>query len=392
MNGYEHVVEPPSTPAPGWDEWHTVLGRTLYYDYDWQVNGRVVHRGSEPRDHITSVANRTATRLVREYAPQPGPFYLQLDQVAPHGALQHDPAGSCGRAPIPEPRDERLWARTELPASPSLNETDMGDKPAFLRSRPLLSEADLTNLRRRWRCALEALAGVDRGVARVYREVRDAGQLERTAFVFTSDNGQFYGEHRLPVGKVLPYEEALHVPLVISVPTAYREDAPRVARIGRPAANIDVAPTILDLANARPCAPAGCRTMDGRSVMPLVTGSGRWPAGRDMLIEYRVVRRGGLNPVCEFAGIRTRRDLYVEHYRVADPTTRECEDVTPARAERYDLRDDPFELDNLCYAGLQVNCPPGRRQLDLEGRLASLRDCAGIRGRDPRVAGRPFCE
>jgi hypothetical protein len=45
----------------------------------------------------------------------------------------------------------------------------------------------------------------------------------------------------------------------------------------------------------------------------------------------------------------------------------------------------------MCDAGLQENCPTGRRQRDLEDRLASLRGCAGIRGRDARVAGRPFC-
>jgi N-acetylglucosamine-6-sulfatase len=391
MNGYERFAAPPSTPAPGWDQWRTVLGTTRYYDYDWHVNGRVVHRESLAQDHVTNVTNRTATRLVRQYAPQPGPFYLQLDQTAPHGARQFDPAGSCGKAPIPEPRDERLWARAALPRPPSLNEAKIGDKPAFLRARPPLDDDALTNLRRRWRCALETLAGVDRGVARTDRAVRDAGQLGRTVFVFTSDNGQFYGEHRLRVGKVLPYEEALRLPLVIRVPTAYRGDASRIATVRRPVANIDLAPTILDLANARPCGAQGCRTMDGRSLMPLLTRSGSWPGGRDLLIEYRARNRGGLNPVCEFAGIRTRRDLYVQHYRLADPSTRECVDASPMPVERYDLTVDPFELENMCDAGLQENCPTGRRQRDLEDRLASLRGCAGIRGRDARVAGRPFC-
>jgi N-acetylglucosamine-6-sulfatase len=392
MNGYQSFNEPPSTPAPGWDQWYAVLSATRYYDYDWFVNGGVTRRGSDPSDHLTSVIHRTATRLVREHAPDPGPFYLQLDEAAPHGARQPDPAGNCGKAPIPEPRDEGLWRGVRLPMSPSFDETDVGDKPAFMRSRAPLGEIEVAKIRRRWRCALEALAGVDRGVARVYRAVRDAGQLKRTVFVLTSDNGQFYGEHRLRVGKVLPYEEALRLPLAIRVPRAYRGDARRIATIRRPVANIDLAPTILDLANASPCAAQTCRTMDGRSLMPLLTGLGRWRGGRDRLVEYGATRRGGLNPVCHFAGIRTRRNLYVEYYRVADPDTRECVEARPPQVERYDLVDDPFELDNRCDAGLQSSCPTDRRQLHLEGRLPSLRECAGIRGRDARVAGRPFCD
>ena len=31
--------------------------------------------------------------------------------------------------------------------------------------------------------------------------------------MFISDNGVFFGEHRIRSGKVLPYEEALHLPL-----------------------------------------------------------------------------------------------------------------------------------------------------------------------------------
>ena len=43
--------------------------------------------------------------------------------------------------------------------------------------------------------------------------MKDAGELRKTVFIFISDNGQFYGQHRLRSGKVLPYEEALHLPL-----------------------------------------------------------------------------------------------------------------------------------------------------------------------------------
>jgi arylsulfatase A-like enzyme len=176
------------------------------------------------------------------------------------------------------------------------------------------------------------------------------------------------------------------------VPPHYREAASRVPSVGRLVANIDIAPTVLDLAGAEPCRLRhGCRTMDGRSLMPLLTDSGRWPGDRGLLTEYREPDLPRYS-TCEFAGVRTRDDIYVEHYRVADPTTGRCVDQSPPQVELYDLAADPFELNNRCYGGSRANCRQDHLQADLDHRLAKLRVCAGIRGRDDRVDGRPFCE
>jgi hypothetical protein len=84
--------------------------------------------------------------------------------------------------------------------------------------------------------------------------------------------------------------------------------------------------------------------------------------------------------------------MFVQHYRVADPETGQCVDSVPAEAERYDLKSDPLELQNLCNRGLLARCPTGKHQLGLERRLAELRNCAGVKGRDRPVDGRPFCD
>jgi arylsulfatase A-like enzyme len=390
LNGYERTVHPNSVVAPGWEEWHTVLGSTAYYGYDLFVNGKVRHYGGRRGDHITHVLNRRAVRMVDKYAPKGHPFYLQLDQRAPHSGQQHDPYGRCGRAPMPMPADKRLFMDEGLPNPPSFNEADMRDKPSFLRSAPKLARDERRKVRKSWRCALASLRGVDRGVAKVYDAVKDAGELRKTVFIFTSDNGQFHGQHRLRTGKVLPFEEAMHVPLLIRAPKRYRDGAPRVGKVGRPVGNIDLAPTILDLAGARPCvAPGECRTMDGRSLMPLLRRSGRWPRARALLTEYRV-GDAGRYATCEFTGIRTRDNVYVRHTRVIQPGTSQC--VPADQRERYDLNRDPYQLDNLCFGGIGANCPPGAQQRDLELRLGQLRACAGVPGRDGRVGGRPFCE
>ena len=52
----------------------------------------------------------------------------------------------------------------------------------------------------------------------IFARVEAAGQLDNTYFVFMSDNGWLYGQHRLK-SKGYPYEEAIRVPLVISIAT-----------------------------------------------------------------------------------------------------------------------------------------------------------------------------
>ena len=391
LNGYVQFAHSPSRVAPGWSEWYTVLRPgTHYYDYQLGVNGHLRHRGHKPEDYVTRVLGKDAVHLIHAHAPQRRPFYLQLDERAPHVGLQKDPFGSCDRTSIPDRRDETRFKNAPLPHPPSFNEANMSDKPGFLSSAPPVSASNERTIRKHWRCALASLVGVDRDVGKVFRAVKQAGELYKTVFIFISDNGLFFGEHRIASGKVLPYEEGLRLPLAIRMPKRYLSGARRVPKVGKPVANIDLAPTILDLAGARPCLPKrNCRTMDGRSLMPLLTRSGGWPKDRGLLTEYQVADAGRY-ATCEFAGIRTRDNIYVRHSRVVDPATSKC--IPTDQRERYNLEKDPFELHNLCSGGSVASCPASAAQVNLEARLSRLSDCAGIAGRDQRVNGRPFCE
>jgi len=278
------------------------------------------------------------------------------------------------------------FRKTALRHPPSFNERHMADKPAFLRSAPRIDRETRAKLRGHWRCALASLVGVDRSVAAVHHALKRLEELDSTVFIYTSDNGLFYGEHRLARGKVLPYDEALRLPLAIDLPHGYG----RVRAVNEPVANVDLAPTILDLARARPCTPAGeCRTMDGRSLMPLLTGTGQWPQDRALLTEYQA-RSPGRYQTCDYDGIRTRRSIYVEHHSIVDPSEGTCRETLAL--ERYNLRRDPFELRNLCHGGEIGSCPAGARQADLEQRLQQFSQCAGIAGRDENVDSQPFCE
>jgi N-acetylglucosamine-6-sulfatase len=392
MNHYTQDLPNRTDVAPGWDDWQTTLSGVRYYNYSLSANGKLVKYGDQDSDYVTRVLTHKSVAAVRKYAPERKPFYLQVDQRAPHTAAGNRP-GRCGGGPKaryaePDPIDKDLFRRAKSPRPPSFNEANIADKPEFLRGTPRLDFDHRRKIRGKWRCALASLAGVDRSVGRIYKAVDDAGELGRTVFIFTSDNGLFYGEHRIEGGKVLPYEEALRQPLIIDLPKRFRDGGVR-RTIDEPVANIDLAPTILDLAGGRPCTPEGqCRTMDGRSLMPLLTGKGFWPNARNLLIEFRSPTPER-HKTCNFAGIRTARTVYVEHYSVGNPTTGQCQPTL--QVERYDLKDDPYELHNLCYGGLPTSCPTSQRQAELESDLQRLRDCAGIKGRDQRVDGRPYC-
>ena len=154
--------------------------------------------------------------------------------------------------------------------------------------------------------------------------------------VFTADNGFFHGEHRIPTGKMHIYEESIRVPLLMRGP-----GIPRGVDVGALAINADLAPTIVDVANASPGL-----VLDGRSLIPVAQQPGI-AQGRQLLIEQP-----------SFAAIRTQRYMYAEH--------------ETGEKELYDLNNDPFELrsrhDDPAYASIQAQ---------LAARLQELRSCAG---------------
>jgi arylsulfatase A-like enzyme len=251
--------------------------------------------------------------------------------------------------------------------------------PSFIRDRPKLTEEEIDKITEHYRCTLESLYGVDRGIGEIYGAIADAGELNRTVFVFTSDNGYFFGEHRIAKGKPFPYEENIHMPLTVRVPPRFRGGVPLVPGSGAPVANIDLAPTLLELGDAEPCIgrkQRNCRTLDGRSLMPLIDGRGRFPEQRGIALE---------RSSCDFRGVRWDQKVYVAWSEVG---TAGC---VPGEAEMYDLRDDPYQLNDLLPTA--DGSPRDELRRKLARKMRRLGTCSGIRGRDPRPpSGFHFCE
>jgi N-acetylglucosamine-6-sulfatase len=244
---------------------------------------------------------------------------------------------------MPAPRHRDAFAAEPLPVTPAFDEADVSDKPSFVQRRPRLSAEREAAMRELYQQELESLLAVDEGIVRVVGALREAGELEDTLIVFTSDNGFFHGEHRVPYGKVMVYEPSIRVPLVMRGP-----GVPAGARRRQLVTNADLAPTILEAAGAQ---PAG-RVPDGRSLFPLLGERGlAW--GRELLVEGAP----GFQAVA-YAALRNDRFVYAEHDN--------------GERELYDLRRDPHQLDNAIgerrYAAIEAR---------LAERLAALHACAG---------------
>jgi N-acetylglucosamine-6-sulfatase len=387
LHQFERVQKPKTKPAPGWDEWYTALEPRAYYNYKLYVNGGKEKFGDSDRDHLTEVLARTSVNLIRKYVPRDKPFFLELDQYAPHAGPGRG-KNQCLNAPVPSPGDEKLFKSADLPGPPSFNEEEIGDKPSFINNLPSLGNKAIAAIEKRYRCSLASLAGVDRGVKKIWRALGQTGERDNTVIVFMSDNGFFFGEHRLAKSKFRVYEEAVRVPLAIRVPQSLLGAAP-AGEVDQQVANIDIAPTLLELAGAEPCA-GDCRVLDGRSLLDLMAGNAvGYPQDRAIEIEFK--EKGvpsELSASCTFAAVRTATQILVEHTSVPEANGQSCRPAD--EVEHYNLADDPFQLDNLFPA--EPGSQAAQSQAALEQRLDQLRTCAGIEGRDPQPAGGFYCE
>ncbi len=392
LNAYVYSQQDPGAVAPGWMQWHTFTDPNSYYSAPFAQNGSFGETGTRPRDHTTSVINRYATKMVRRYVPRKRPLFMVVDQFAPHRSGGPSLVDRC-TAPGPEPAfaDRDAFADAPLPQPPSFDEPDVSDKPSFIQARSVLDAPRRAALERTYRCTLASLQSVDRGVGEIWKALGEAGERKNTALIFTSDNGLYFGEHRLSFEKIIPYRESLEVPLAMRLPASAKPRPARGATVPDLVANVDLTATILDLAGADPCrAKRDCRTLDGRSLLGLAAGNrDGWPADRAIPLELDTEgRNADANSSCAYQGVRTASQIYLRHTSVANG---EGECAPADEEERYDLTTDPFQLQNQAFAPAD---PAGEAlaQAALQARAADLHRCAGIKGRDRRSGSRPFCE
>ena len=313
---------------PEFDYWVSFFrGESAYIDPRLNNNGT----WSTYKGYITDILGDDVIQFLDQAAKQPRPFILYFAPNAPH-----QPA-------TPDPIDANKL--TNLPAwrPPSFNEADVSDKPQWLQYK-LLTPQEITQDDKFRRDQLLTLIALDRADAKIFDAMRQNGQLDNTVIIFLTDNALFWGEHRMTQKDSL-YEEGVHTPFAIRYPPLI----PKPVVKDQLVANIDIAPTILQLAGIP--IPSN---MDGLSMVNLFEGG---PWRNALLLE-------GWPPRGSYSAIHTERYVYSE--------------TTGDKSEFYDLQTNPYELGN------QINDP--QYQTIIQQLRVQLHELQAQKGAPPTMA------
>jgi N-acetylglucosamine-6-sulfatase len=408
LNGYGDAPYSPGTEEPpGWSSWHTILNSdTNHYAYGYLLNNNGVVEGpygnsgswetreygaiddagcpyaplnGQPCYFETDKFNQLAVEELAATSPEQ-PFYMQVDYTSPHGDFRK-PAG-----PQPATRDIGRFAGAPLPdnRAEGFNEGNVNDKPRFIREAPYLSATEIHTYRVYYQNCLAALVSVDEGVKQILDELGSLNRLENTYVIFTSDNGFFFGQHRLVGGKFLAYEPSTHLPLIIRGPGIEPN-----TKTGQFASTIDIAPTILELAEVTPD-----KSIDGTSLVPYAKEPSlrtRRPLLFESFVETNDVEQDGNAATGESTAAGDARGKLGVKGASGEGAPAHASVVAPPKnyygirlgpykyiewpdgeKELYDINTDPSELNNIVR---DKNYTPIRTFLHEE--LVRLEECSG---------------
>jgi Arylsulfatase A and related enzymes len=282
---------------PGFDETASYIGFGRYFGAEFLVNGR-----KEIRDEwIDDAATDYAITFIKKNRERP--FALVVGFKAPH-----DPQ-------TPAERHRHLFDGAEARTAVSEN------VPTPYRN--LFRLPVMVGTPEKFLNYFRCLVGVDENVGRLLDTLDELKLAENTVVIFMSDNGYYLGERHL-LDKRTAYEESLRIPLLIRAPSLF--GGSRVE--DRVALNIDLAPTILDLAGL-----SVPESVQGRSLRPLLENRPpeTWRDG--FFFRYYYDRTYPYAP--GVAGVRTSQGKLIRYPGREDWT------------EVFDLRADPYELNNL---------------------------------------------
>jgi len=326
--GKWHMGGEHDEPQRGFDYWLSFKGQGTYWpdghgtsrvvpqtSYDgFNINGeRIPQRG-----YITDELTDYALAWLRQRKDD-RPYMLFLSHKAVHSDF------------VPADRHRGRYANKVVPKPQTLedNKENYQGKPMWLKNQRNsrhgvdfaynLKDFDLDAYYRRY---CETLLAVDDSLGRILEYLEDRSELESTVIIYMGDNGFQFGEHGL-IDKRTAYEASIRIPLLAMCPGRFDGGT----QIRQMVANIDIAPTVLDIAGIRPP-----EHFDGKSFLPLLLG--KHTSWREQLLyEYYWERNYPQTPTTH--AILTDRYKFVRYHGIWDLD------------ELYDMQSDSNETRNL---------------------------------------------
>jgi N-acetylglucosamine-6-sulfatase len=330
---------------PGFDYWFSFIGQGEYFDPMVNDNGREYKEDG----YITDILTEKAISWLKEKR-QPGqPFSLNLWHKAVHE--NHSPA----------PRHNKIFKDDPLPTPPhDTHLENFAGKPEWQRLKAWdakwkdyvpsdsIPPKDWPIKGYKFKKLLECLLAVDESLGKVLATLEEMGELDNTVIIYSSDNGYFMGEHGY-WDKRIAYQNSMKIPMLMRYPKKIKPGT----KIEQQALNIDLAPTILELAGVE--APD---YMQGESMVKLFDGKDEDETWRDaFMFEYYV------DDAYPYAGPNMLA-VKTDRYKLVDAFLEDDID------ELYDLKNDPGEMVNL------INDPD---YMDIEASLRQKLDSLKIK-------------
>jgi arylsulfatase A-like enzyme len=275
------------------------------------------------REYSTTYFKEQAEQFLQEAGQGGQTFFLHLAPYAPHAPFEAD-----------TPYDEANYPQSNLPSytlSPAQEETDVTDKPLWVQDWDSTNVFG-TNPEGQRLKQLRTLKSVDDMIDAMFTQLEQQGDAADTLAFFTSDNGYNWGDHGVSQ-KSKPYIPGVQIPLFMRWPAN-----PQVRRNfadDRLAANVDIAPTVVQAAglNPDPATPMDGVSLIGDSQLRSRILTEYWGDQKDS------AETGPFWKVPPWAALLTKDYHYIENY--------DSDGVVPTFQEFYDLRNDPYELNNL---------------------------------------------
>jgi arylsulfatase A-like enzyme len=282
-------------------------------DFDGQVK--------KEKGHNTDLLGDRAVAYLKGHRKDP--FCLLLWFKAPH------------RPWVPTERNENLYADVKIPHPRSFDDDYAGRPEAVRKTEMQVEIAKPPKSFDEWlKDYYRTIVDVDDNIGKVLKALDDLGLADHTIVIHTSDNGFLLGEHHF-FDKRLMYEPSIRLPMLLRYPRLVKEGGRAIAPM---ALNVDLAPTLLDLAGAP--VPAD---MQGATWRPLLEGRDV-PWRKAWYYEY--YEYPAVHMVRPNRGVRTERYKYIE-WPEFHGEQRGSKFDHPAEYELYDLQTDPDEMKNL---------------------------------------------